>query len=720
MLTTKGLPHAEIDPASLSCRQKLFFVLFLLILLLLSYSNTFDSAWQFDDISNISANPHLHLKDFSFSSLQKTLFAEMRRPGHLYRPVACLTFALNYYFGGQNVFGYHVVNLAVHFLASLFLFLFIHRTLLLPSLSDRYAVQAYPIAFLAAVLWAVHPIQTQAVTYIVQRMASLSGLFYILSMYGYLRLRQVPNPRAKALYLGLCVLGFVLSFGSKENGILLPVSLFLYEIAVIQQRPADFLRKGAKKILFISIGVLIVGVAYLIYEKGGAFHFLNEYAFRPFSLDERLLTQPRIILFYLSLLLYPDPSRFSIAHSFQVSTSLFNPPSTWLAILSLGACLACLIAFVRRVPLVSFAFLFFFLNHVLESTVFALELVYEHRNYIPSMFIFLPFAVVLLKGVHAFRGRRFMMFSTSAAVFVLILALGHATYVRNFAWKTHKTLWTDALLKAPDQMRVYYSLGLHYRELGQWDKAIDYFSEGLKKPVVHIRNEAYLLHYELGKAYSAVGDRQKAVLSYLEAFRLNPELYPALINLAAQYDAEGNEALAELYVGKALEANPESESANLNMGIFQFRKGKMDQAVPFLEKAMKDENLASRACLYLGVIHKHKKDFERAAILLKKAVELDPRNLSSRLHLAEVHLVKGQDREGRKEIDSLVSIMIQDQALFEQVVGLLSDEPDPRGLNVSSKILRPVILEMLEKHFGTMRLMDEELKKKMEKEIELR
>ena len=706
MLTSKGLSHAAIGTSNLTCQQKIFFALSLIVLLFLIYSNSFDCAWQFDDITNIATNPRLQLKDLSFGSLEKALTSEVRKPGHLYRPVACLTFALNYYFGGEDVFGYHVVNVVIHFLASLFLFFFIHRTLHLPSLSEKYALQAYPIASLAAILWAIHPIQTQAVTYVVQRMATLAGLFYLISMYGYLRFRQVSNPRAKVLYLVLCVSGFVLSFGSKENGALLPLSLFLYETVLIQRRPADFLRRGVKKILFVSIGVLVLGVAYLVYEKGGAFSFLNEYAFRPFSLQERLLTQPRIVLFYISLLLYPDPGRFSIAHSFQVSTSFFNPPSTGLAILALGATLACLIIFVRRAPLLAFSFLFFFLNHLLESSVFALELVYEHRNYLPSMFFFLPVAVGLVKGVHAFRDRPFMKYSMSMFVFVLLLALGHATFMRNFAWKTHKTLWTDALQKAPDQMRVYYSLGLHYRELGQGDKAIHYYLEGLKRSVVHIQNEAYLLHYELGKAYSALGDRQNAILSYLEAIRLNPALYPALLNLAAQYDAEGNEALAEQYLMKALQANPKSELVHLNLGIHHVRKGMTDAALTHLELALEDENLRARAFLYLGIVHKQKQDYETALVHLKKSVELDPRNLSSRLHLAEVYLIKGQDREGRKEIEGLVPLLIHNQALFEQVMGLLSEESDSSGVKVSRRILKPILLEILEKESGTKKALE--------------
>jgi tetratricopeptide (TPR) repeat protein len=201
---------------------------------------------------------------------------------------------------------------------------------------------------------------------------------------------------------------------------------------------------------------------------------------------------------------------------------------------------------------------------------------------------------------------------------------------------------------------------------------------------------------------------------------LNPALLPALLNLAAQYDAEGNEVLAEQYLMKALQANPKSELVHLNMGIHQVRKGMTDAALPHLELALEDGNLRVRAFLYLGIAHKQKQDYETALVHLRKAVESNPRNLSSRLHLAEVYLVKGQDREGRKEIEGLIPALIRDQALFEQVMGLLSEEPDSSGVKVSGRILKPIVLEILEKDYGKLRASDEGLKKTMEKEIEFR
>jgi hypothetical protein len=135
------------------------------------------SGWQLDDITNIVNNEGLHLDAMSLEGIKKAFFSDPGRPGGLYRPVACVTFALNYHLGGLDVFGYHAVNLAIHIVASIFLYLLIYHTLCLPSLSEKYARRAYSIALLSAVLWAIHPIQVQSVTYIVQRMTSLAGMF---------------------------------------------------------------------------------------------------------------------------------------------------------------------------------------------------------------------------------------------------------------------------------------------------------------------------------------------------------------------------------------------------------------------------------------------------------------------------------------------------------------------------------------------------------------
>ncbi|MBT8366563.1 MAG: hypothetical protein KJP23_17875, partial [Deltaproteobacteria bacterium] len=236
-------------------------ITFLLFLIIVIYSNTFNAAWQFDDKPNIINNDYLHLKDLKPESLIQTLYTNPTNPSvpgaKLYRPVSFLTFAINWYFGQDNVIGYHIANLLIHFLASVFLYLTILNLLQAPNLCRQFERNKYLIAFISAALWSLNPIQTQAVTYIVQRMASLAAMFYILSMLLYIKCRMSRSSIHRILLLLGCALSFLMALGSKENAAALPIALLLIEVTLFQD-----LNWRQKKTLFcwgaIAAGVLIL------------------------------------------------------------------------------------------------------------------------------------------------------------------------------------------------------------------------------------------------------------------------------------------------------------------------------------------------------------------------------------------------------------------------------------------------------------------------------
>jgi len=143
------------DGSLCHCRKLVFAILSLAIILLAVYSNSFDCSWQFDDEPNITDNSNIHLRKITWQGIKHSLFSDPNNPNFPYRPVAGFTFALNHYFGGLDVFGYHLVNLIIHWLSAIFLFLFIYHTLNLPKLKDKYAEHAYNLALLATVLWAI-------------------------------------------------------------------------------------------------------------------------------------------------------------------------------------------------------------------------------------------------------------------------------------------------------------------------------------------------------------------------------------------------------------------------------------------------------------------------------------------------------------------------------------------------------------------------------------
>ncbi len=288
--------------------------------LIIIYGNSFHCEFHFDDFPNIVDNPNVHLKSLSWENIKKSFYGTYYNQEKILRPFSFLTLALNYYVGGDNVFGYHVVNFAIHYVASVFLFLFIYNTLKLPLIRGEYEKSAYAIALLAVFLWATHPMQLTAVTYIVQRMASLAGMFYIMAMYFYLKARISDNRNKKIKFLTLCGIAALLAYASKQNAAMLPVSLFLYDLFLIQGVTKEKLRRNLRVMLVSVLIFVLAGVLYTDFPS-----LLNLYKERPFNLTERLLTEPRVILFYMTLLFYPVDSRLTLLHDIEISKTVFTP-----------------------------------------------------------------------------------------------------------------------------------------------------------------------------------------------------------------------------------------------------------------------------------------------------------------------------------------------------------------------------------------------------------
>ena len=204
----------------------------------LIYSNTFQASWHLDDYQIIVNKKYLHLTNLRLESLIQKHFAApdsgLYLGKNLYRPIACLSLALNWYFGQENVFSYHVVNIAIHFITAFFLFLTIINLFNTPNLRKKYSGSEFFIALLSATLWAINPIQVQGVTYIVQRMASLAAMFYILGLYFYLKGRMSDSLRKRVMLLAACLLSYLFAIGSKENAATLPIAVILMEIIFFQ------------------------------------------------------------------------------------------------------------------------------------------------------------------------------------------------------------------------------------------------------------------------------------------------------------------------------------------------------------------------------------------------------------------------------------------------------------------------------------------------------
>jgi hypothetical protein len=356
--------------------------------------------FHFDDRPNITQNPLVQIKVFTWDRIEKMVSETYKES---IRVFSYFTLALNYYFGEFDVFGYHLVNLFIHVFAGIALYWFLLLTLRLPSLKDRYGAVSYKVALFTSLIFIAHPVQTQSVTYIVQRMTSLGGMFYLFAFVLYVKGRLAKG-QGRFLYLGGAGLSYLLGVFSKENVAILPFFIALYEFYFFQN--LDLSPRGKRILLILVGGLLALGfLGSLVWGKRYYDVIIEGYKTRDFTLMERVLTQFRVVLYYLTLLIYPHPSRLNLDYDFPISRTVLDPPTTLIAIVVVLGLVGYSLWVAKKRPLLSFCILWYFGNLVIESSIFPLEMVFEHRLYLPSIGPFLLFGLLVVKGIERWKER---------------------------------------------------------------------------------------------------------------------------------------------------------------------------------------------------------------------------------------------------------------------------------------------------------------------------
>ncbi len=561
-------------------RNGIFASVLLFLLLFLIYGNGFDCSWHFDDYINIVENTKVHISTLSWQEIEPGLYG-IGGIARWQRPLSYFSFALNHYMDGLDVFGYHLVNFFIHYIAAVFLFLFLYNTLRLPILEGRYERHAYSIALLSTVFWAINPVQVMAVTYIVQRMASMTAMFYIMAMYFYLKGRTGDRTWKSVAFYVLAVFCVVLSIGSKENAAMVSVSIFLFDLFLIQGVTVEHIRKSWAWCLPALLFVPAVGLMYWDFSS-----IVGDYELRPFTMLERVLTQPRVILFYMSLLFYPITSRLMLLHDMEISKSLFDPWTTLAAIVVILLILVFAGLFSRRRPLIAYCIFFFFLNHLIEGSFLSLELVYEHRNYLPSMLIFVPLSVLVVHGLDYFSDRRRMFLLLSSSVTAVMILLGVTVFIQNNILKDDISLWSDNAEKVARLDIVNNNLGAALLTAGRFPEAFAALSKALESSISADVSKIYKTHELLGKYYTLAGDDEKALLHIdkaLTGISSNADLYNSkAIVLMRRGETEKARDMME----KAISLAPARGFFHINMGKILLFRGFPDSALKEAQKAL--------------------------------------------------------------------------------------------------------------------------------------
>jgi tetratricopeptide (TPR) repeat protein len=625
------------------------------------YSNTLDVPWHLDDYHNIVANSDIKSAQPNLYGLVGTC-VQFFKTALTQRPLAKSTLAINWYFGGKSTFGYHLVNIAIHILTSWILLLTGLTLFKTPRLSGRYSPdQIFFISLLAVSLWALNPIQIQAVTYIVQRMASLAALFYVFGIYLFLKGRLNESPKCQYIFYLGCLVSWLAACLSKENAFLLPLSILLVEAVFFQDTTS---RKVKMRLIAIAagIGLLMVAGGALIF-LGGNLEGIFVYHSRFFTAGERLLTQGRILIFYLTLLVYPTPNRLSIAHDVELSTSLLHPWSTLPSLLIIFLMVVGAIYKMRKWPLVSFAVLFFFLNHTIESTAIALELIFEHRNYLPSLFFYLPVAAGIRRMMDHYQTRsRIISLALTVFVPLLLVGLGTGTYVRNSTWRTEKLLWEDALSKAPQASRpLHYLAWVYEQRLGDGDTALVLYQKALK------------------------GRRNNKVQ---EARIYN--------NMAAIYYHRAAYTLAAKYWLKSLETQPDVPELRHRLALALAHSGQLDAATHHLQMVVSDHSDYVDAIGLQAIVHLLANDDDQALPLLRKTLKLRPRDAANLVNLAAYYQRNAQPKKALVFLREALAINSEDPTILIWLISVNNDLMRTDAANVyRKKLLRVIPVERL-------------------------
>jgi len=605
-------------------------ILVIIAVTTLAYWNSFTVPFVFDDGSNIIHNTGIHLRNFTPESVA-TLKDTVTKQG---RAITLISFALNYYFGALNTFGYHLFNLILHILVSILIFYFVRLTLNLPGFSSQYGKWAKETAAGCALIFAVHPVNTQAVTYIVQRYTGMAAGFALCSLIFYAKAR-LRTGSGRAGYFMLSIICFLLAFNSKQNMVVLPILVGIYEFYAFQKQDVGWLKRHW---MFIALAIILPFLAALIYTKFDLLGwFVKEYARREFTMGQRLLTEMRVLVYYLTLLVLPLPSRLNLDYTgFPLSYSLISPQATLYAMLFLAGLLVLAVVLYRRQPLISFCILWYFVNLMVESSIVALDLIYDHRLYFPIIGLLIPvvFGGVKLINRSFTKGAKAV---ETVVLGVLVVLAGFGVHQRNETWQSVISILEDVVKKAPNNSRQHVNLGVAYSDIGEIDKAIVLYKKGIE-----IKDDYAETYNNLGNAYNRKGMYKKAIVEYQKAIKLKHDYKEAHNNLGSAYSnlRQYDKAIAEHK--KALKINPNCEKSHNNLGVAYSFKREYDKAVREYKRALEIAPSFTRSRVNLALAYSYKRMYALAIAEFKKVLKREPNKISVLYNLGNVYSDAGQ------------------------------------------------------------------------------
>jgi len=557
------------------------------------------------------------------------------------RPLVNLSLALNHALGGENVWGYHLFNLSVHVAAGLLLFGVVRRTLLLPTVDPRIGGLALPVAWSVAAVWLLHPLQTAAVTYIIQRAEAMAGLFYLLALYAFIRGAQ---SNGQGRWLVVSAVACMAGVACKEVVATVPFAILLYDRAFVAGSIGAAWRR--RRTYYVSLAGSWILLAWLVIgtgARGGTAGFgIAEVT--PWTYA---LTQCGAIIHYLSLVVWPHPLVF------DYGTEIVGGLSEvwWQAAMLLALLTATVLLLVRR-PKAGFVAAWFFIVLAPSSSIVpvATQTMAEHRLYLA-----LAGPVVLaVWALGVWLGRRVWMAAVAVA-----LAGGVATIARNTDYATAHDLWADTVAKRPASARAHHNLGLAEQARGRLDEA----ERHLRDAIALAPGTAEPL-YNLGLVLTAKQLPTDAAAAYREAIRIDPESAAAHNNLANLLLALDQSEEAGAHYAEAVRLQPKFAGFRNSYGVWLLDENRPGDALVQLEEALRLQPQlaeisfnAGNAAAALGRLTTAEKHYRRA-------LQLEPDHAEAHNNLGNLLL----------ELERLPEALAE----FESAVRLRADYFEPR------------------------------------------
>ncbi len=595
----------------------------LIIAGLIAYHNCFTGGLVLDDKRQIMDNPRLQ----QLSHLRSVLAGQ--------RPVVDLTLAVNYALGARDVRGYHAVNLAIHLAAGLTLFGLVRRLFDLTGAARPSHASSTWLAFAAALLWTVHPLQTQAVTYLIQRAESLMGLFYLLTLYSLVRAAQnhsdspTNTPRIPWGWPLLAVSCCALGMGSKGVMVTAPLTALLMDRV--------FLSPSFKQLFhrrwMIHFGLLLT---WLVLWKTrtapgvlGAGHPVATvgFSYKEISPIQYALTEFGVILHYLRLSFWPHPLCLDYG---------WPTARTMGAIVPQGAALLALITATwwtwKRCPAMGFLALSFFLILAPTSSFIPIrDPAFEHRMYLSLaclVWLLVIGANRVFIGISAKYGgaRRAATSLMLAGVGTGAVCLAGATMARNADYQDLPAMWRDIVESRPHNARARFNLGTVLFEKGDWESAIREFQATLRiKPLRQYPHVWAQAHYQIAKALERMRRSDEAAEHYLQAVQIDATFAEASSDLAVYLAGQDRLDEAIEYLRAAIQAKPGYAPAHFNLGKILLARGDVGDALPLLQRAVTLSPTTPRVHRALAEALQRSGREEQAKAALQTALHLEAR-----------------------------------------------------------------------------------------------